>query len=237
MYTLSDDPSTVPEIAMATEESATADGPPSRPPSIATSSDITTRANNGRRVFMSRSPFAISESRRQDLGRRLERHALRRRDRRRQRPQEGGSAVIDLPPQQHGVVLVQSVVAVLHEHPAEVSELHRELDTSVRAETIDVLAALLPGRHVTGAAVAFEDLPLLEVDVDRVIPAPTVVHQIPDLAGAVTRHRRDPPEIRVELVSAVRSDAPGAAERRDGIVGGLLGAVPEHERARPGHGS
>src|SRR5262249_23252797 len=129
---------------MATEESATADGPPSRPPSIATSSDITTRANNGRRVFMSRSPFAISAGSRQDLGRRLERHALRFRDRRRQWPQERGSAIIDLPPQQHGVVLVQGVVAVLHEHPTKVPELHRELDTSVRAEAIDVFAALLP---------------------------------------------------------------------------------------------
>src|SRR6266571_5265982 len=123
---------------MATEESARADGPPSRPPTVATSSDITTRENNGRRVFMSRSPFAISEGGRQDLGWRLERHALRRRDRRRQRPQERGSAVIDIPPQQHGGVIVQGVVAVLHEHPAKVSELHRDLDTSVGAETIDV---------------------------------------------------------------------------------------------------
>src|SRR5262249_1141001 len=150
-------------IAMATEESARADEPPSRPPSIATRSDSTVRAYNGRRVFMSRSPFAISEGGRQDLGRRLERHALGRRDRRRQRPQEGGSTVIDPPPQQQGVILVQGVVAVLHEHPAKISELHRDLDTSVRAEAIDVLAALLPGRHVAGAAVALEDLPLLEV--------------------------------------------------------------------------
>src|SRR5256885_522220 len=149
---------------MATEESARADGPPSRPPSIATRSDSTARASTGRCIFMSRcSPFAIPEGRVQDLSRRLERHALRRRDRRRQWPQERGSAVIDLPPQQHGVVLVQGVVAVLHEHPAKVSELHRDLDTSVGAETIDVLAALLPGRHAAGTAVAFEDLPLLEV--------------------------------------------------------------------------
>src|SRR5207249_5819497 len=107
---------------MATEESATADEPPSRPPSIATRSDSTTRASIGRRIFMSRcSPFAISERGVQDLGRRLERHALRRRDRGRQRPQERGSAVVDLPTQQHGVVLVQGVVAVLRseEHTSE----------------------------------------------------------------------------------------------------------------------
>src|SRR3989449_4379764 len=128
------------------------------------------------------------------------------------RPQEWGSTVIDLPAQQHGVVLVQGVVAVLHEHSAEVPELHGDLDASVRAQAIDVLAPFLPGRHVARAAVAFEDLPLLEVDVDRMIPAAAVVHQVPDLAGAEPRRRRDPPEVRVELVSAVRPDAPGAAE-------------------------
>src|SRR2546422_903056 len=197
---------------MATEESARADGPPSRPPTIATRSDSTARANTDRRVFMSRSPFAISEGGRQDLGWRLERHALRRRDRRRQRPQERGSAVINLPPQQHGVVLVQGVVAVLHEHPAKVSELHGDLDTSVRAEPIDVLAPLLPRRHAAGTSVSLEDLPLLEVDVDRMIPVAAVVHQVPDLAGAEPRRRRDPPEVRVEHPAAICPDAPWAAE-------------------------
>src|SRR5438445_13488118 len=187
---------------MATEESARADvPPPSRPPSIATRSDSTTRANTGPRIFMSRSsPFAISEGSVQDLGRRLERHALRLRDGGRQRPKEWGSAVVDLPPQQHGVVLVQGVVAVLHEHPAKVPELHGDGDASARAEAIDVLAPPLRRRHVAFASV--EDLALLEVDVDRMIPAAAVVHQVPDLAGAEPRRRRNPPEVRVEPVSS-----------------------------------
>src|SRR2546426_1731397 len=205
---------------MAMEESARADVPPSRPPSIATRSDSTTRASIGRRIFMSRcSPFAISERGVQDLGRRLERHALRRRDRGRQRPQERGSAVVDLPTQRHGVVLVQGVVAVLHEHPAKVTELHGDLDTSVRAEAIDVLAPLLPRRHAAGTSVSLEDLPLLEVDVDRMIPVAAVVHQVPDLAGAEPRRRRDPSEVRVEHFSAVGPDAQGP---RNDVTGSLV---------------
>ena len=132
---------------------------------------------------------------------------------------------------------MQGVVAVLHEHPAEVPELHGDLDASVRAEAIDVLAPLLRRRHVARASVSFEDLPFLEVDVDRMIPAAAVVHQVPDLAGAEPRRRRDPPEIRVELVSPVRTDAPGAAERSDGVVGRLVGAVSELEGTRPCHGN
>src|SRR5258706_13972609 len=126
---------------------------------------------------------------------------------------------------------------MLHEHPAEVPELHGELYASVRAEAIDVLAPFLPGRHVARAAVAFEDLPLLEVDVDRMIPAAAVVHQSPDLAGAEARRRRDPPEVGVEHFPAVRTDAPGASERSDGIVGVLGGAVSELESTRPGDGN
>src|SRR5207247_10188255 len=69
------------------------------------------------------------------------------------------------------------------------------------------------------------------------IPAVDAVHQVPDLALAEPRRRRDPPEICIELVSAVRTDTPGAAERSDGIVGRLVGAVSELERARPCHGN
>src|SRR3989449_9157322 len=182
--------------------------------------DSTTAPTGNRRIFMFRS-FSIRSSLAKpslppcwldviELGWGLEPHALRRRDRRRQRPQERGSAVVDLPAQQHGVVLVQGVVAVLHEHPAEVPELHGDLDAPARAEAIDVLAPPLRRRHVTFTSV--EDLALLEVDVDRMIPAAAVVHQVPDLAGAEPPRRRNPPEVRVELVSAVRPDAPGAAE-------------------------
>src|SRR2546422_3803154 len=209
--------------------------------------DSTTAPTGNRRIFMFRS-FSIRSSLAKpslppcwldviELGGSLEPHTLRRRNRRWQRPQERGSAVVDFPAQQHGIVLMQGVVAVLHEHPAEVPELHGDLDASVRAEAIDVLAPLLPRRHVARAAVALEDLPLLEVDMDRMIPAAAVVHQVPDLAGAESRRRRDPPEVRVELVSAVRTDAPGAAERSDWIVGRLVGAVSELERARPRHGN
>src|SRR5439155_1761402 len=108
-------------------------------------------------------------------------------------------------------------------------------DASARAEAIDVLAPPLRRRHVAFASV--EDLALLEVDVDRMIPAAAVVHQVPDLAGAEPRRRRNPPEVRVELVSAIRPDAPGAAERSGRVVGRLVGAISELEGTRPRHGN
>src|ERR1051325_2948328 len=84
-----------------------------------------------------------SEGGRQNVVWILERHALRLRNRRRQRPQEWRSAVVYLPPQEHGVVLVDGVVAVLHEHPAPVAELQRNVYRPGWAEPPHVLAAPL----------------------------------------------------------------------------------------------
>src|SRR2546428_11252148 len=102
---------------------------------------------------------------------------------------------------------------MLHEHPGEVPELQRERDVA-RARPPDVLAAPLPRRDIARAAVAGEGLALLEVDVDRVIPAVLGVYQVPDLARAGSRCRRDPAEVRGELEAAVRPDAPWAVARR-----------------------
>src|SRR2546422_5201137 len=221
---------------MATEEAAKAEvPPPSRPPRIATRSDITVRANTGRRVLMSWPPFTTSERRPEDLGRRFEGHTLRLRDWGRKRPHEWRPVVVDLPPQQHRVVFVRGVVAVLHEHPAEVSELHRDGDASLGTEAIDILAPPLPCRHVARAPVAGEDLPLLEVDVDRVIPVILLIDQGPDLAGAGSGRCRDPPEVRSEYIVFGRPDAPWAAERRDGVVGRLPGFLSEPQGPLPGH--
>src|SRR5262249_14109070 len=51
----------------------------------------------------------ILQGRREDVVRRAEGHALRRRDRRRQRAQERRAVIVDLPAQQHRVVLVHRV--------------------------------------------------------------------------------------------------------------------------------
>src|SRR5256885_3887752 len=121
------------------------------------------------------------------LVRSAEAHALGRRNRRRQRVEERLPIVADLPAHEHGVVLVHRVVAVLHEHSAEVAELHGDGDAARGAEAVHVLAAALPRRHVAQAAIAGEDLAFLEVDVDRVIPATAAGLQGPDLAGPVLR--------------------------------------------------
>ncbi|MCY1450482.1 hypothetical protein D9M71_672910 [compost metagenome] len=127
-------------------------------------------------------------------------------------------------------------MAVLHEHPAEVAELQGDGDAATRVQPVDVLASTFPGRDVGELAVAGEDLPLLEVDVDGVVPAAAAVLQGPDLAGAEARRRRDTAEVRSEHVAAVGLDAPGAEEAGDRIAGGLLGAAAELEGALRRHG-
>src|SRR5438093_7016516 len=144
-------------------------------PVIQTSNDRAIGLSNDRLLHMFRSLFmsisllcAASERAAQDLIRGLEGYALRPRDRGRQRTQEWRAPVVDLPPEQHGVVLVRGVVAVLHEHPTPVAELQRDVNGAVGVQPPDVLAALLPSRDVRRATVASQRLALLEVVVDGV---------------------------------------------------------------------
>src|SRR5262245_65847886 len=92
------------------------------------------------------------------------------------------------------------VVAVLHEHAAPVAELHREGTLTCRAQPVHGLPALLPRRNYVGiadpvAAPPAENLALLEVDVDRMVPATVGIPQGPDLARTEPRLRRDPAEV------------------------------------------
>src|SRR5438093_5116766 len=120
-------------------------------------------------LFSCLSPFgAASERGGQDVIRGLEGYAQRLRDRGRQRTQEWRAPVVDLPPEQHGVILVRGVVAMLHEHPTPVAELQRDVHGAVGVQPPDVLAALLPSRDVRRATVASQRLALLEVVVDGV---------------------------------------------------------------------
>src|SRR5258708_35830683 len=84
---------------------------------------------------------------------------------------------------EHGVVLVDGVMAVLHVHAAPVAELHGQGYASPRTQTINVFAAFFPCGNVGGAAVAGQDLAFFEVDVDRVIPATATVDQGPDFTA------------------------------------------------------
>src|SRR5512140_568465 len=154
---------------------------------------------------------------RQDVFGGNEGHTLRRGDGRRQRLEEGRAVGVDFPPQQHRVVLVHRVVAVLHVHSAEVAQLHQQGHASARAQAVDVLAAALPGGNVGGAAVAGDDLAFLEVDVDGVIPAAAAVLQRPLLegVGAAARSGRDAAVARVQhRALVVGLDAPGTREVR-----------------------
>src|SRR5881397_157762 len=122
-----------------------------------------------------------------DLGRILERDTLRPRNRRGQRTQERRTVVVDLPSQQHRVVLVHGVMAVLHEHAAEVAELHRDRHGAAGMQAIHVLPPLLSGWNVGCASVPRQNLPLLEMDVNGMIPAAAAVLQRPDFTRAEFR--------------------------------------------------
>ena len=129
-------------------------------------------------------------------------------------------------------------MAVLHEHAAEVPELHRDGHAPPGAQTIDVFAAPLPWRHVAGLPVAGKDLAFLEVDVDGVIPATAAVLQRPDLARAHPGRRRNPPDARVEhRPVVVRFDAPGAEPDRRRIGDVLRAAPAELEQPCARHGN
>ena len=122
------------------------------------------------------------------------------------------------------------VVAVLHVHAAPVAELHRDRHRALRLQAIHVLASALRVRHVVEAAVAREDLPFLEVDVNRMIPPVAVVDEMPDLPRPELRRRRDPVVVGGELDPAVGPDAPMAGECGDRIAARLDAVLAEHER-------
>src|SRR5215475_15384450 len=79
---------------------------------------------------------------------------------------------------------MHGVVAMLHEHSVELTELHGKGHASAWTETIHVLAAALPCRHIGCAAVAGQDLAFFKVNVDRMIPACAAILECPDLPRA-----------------------------------------------------
>src|SRR5215217_1238477 len=151
---------------------------------------VTTFALNRRSVWMfscvfmwfSFSPF-LPESGRKYVVRWYKRDALRFRDRSRQRVQERPAGTIDFPPQEHRIVFVHGVVAVLHEHAAKVAELERDFHFTTGSQAPDVLAPTLPCGNLRSASVARQSLALLEVDMNRVIPTTATISQGPYFSG------------------------------------------------------
>src|SRR5947209_13209104 len=169
-----------------------------------------------------------------DLGRIYEGDTLRRRDRCGQRPQEWRASVIDFPANQHGVIFVYGIVAVLHEHAAPVTELHGQGHAAARTQTIDVFTAFFPCRNVAGAAVPGQNLAFLKVNVNRMIPAAAAILQRPDFTRAELGCSRDAAEIGLLHAGTIGLNAPLACTgvRSGRINGGLLGAAAEGEVAR-----
>src|SRR6478672_5010298 len=135
---------------------------------------------------------------REDFIRRNERYALRCADGRRERRQERSSQTLGLPADQHGVVLMNCVVAVLHKHAAPIAELHGDGYAAAWTQAIHVFAALFPGRNVSSATVAGQDLAFFKVDVNGVVPSAATVAEFPHLARAILRQSRDAAEARIE---------------------------------------
>src|SRR5579859_1689463 len=99
-------------------------------------------------------------------------------------------------------------MAVLHEHAAPIAELHGQSHAAAGTQTIHVFAAFFPGRNVSSATVAGQDLAFFKVDVDRVIPSAAAVLQSPDLARSVTRSRGDTSPAGVQHLAVVGLYAP-----------------------------
>src|SRR6185369_15788063 len=118
--------------------------------------------------------------------------------------------MLQVPAQQHGMVLVLGVVAVLHIGPGELPETGGHFDAGTTlilgADPEHLLACpFFPFRRCL--AVPPEDNRFLEVDMHRMAPA-AAVNQVPDLqrpfpagaglgwAGGKLWRSRDPPGIR-----------------------------------------
>src|SRR5690242_16334373 len=82
---------------------------------------------------------------------------------------------------------MHGVVAVLHEHSIEFTELHGEGYGSCRTQTIDVFAAALPRGHIRRAAIAGKNLAFFKVDVNRMVPTTAGIDERPDLARSGLR--------------------------------------------------
>src|SRR6476620_11769620 len=123
---------------------------------------------------------------RQDLIRVFECHTRRVWTGRWQRTEERRASIIQLPAQEHGIVLMHGVMAVLHGHAAPIAELHGKRNAAVWPQTVNILTTQLRIRDRDRGAEYSprEDLTFLKVDVDRVVPSAAAVHQMPYLTRA-----------------------------------------------------
>ncbi|MNI14241.1 hypothetical protein D3C73_674940 [compost metagenome] len=134
------------------------------------------------------------------------------------------AGVLDIPAQQHGGVLVLSVVAMLQVGPGEFAEADRNVHVlravDAFADEIDVLACpFFPFRR--RLAVTVEDDAFFEMHVHRVTPAVAAVPDFPHFQGAVAgepgrgrtvgqlRGGADPAWVHGEAWTAVGLDGPG----------------------------
>ena len=109
------------------------------------------------------------------------------------------------------MILVLRVVAVLDIGTCELAEanchLHHRAAVGLRADAIDVLAGVaFPDRR--RPAVAGENLPFLEVDMNRVAPASAVALDAPDFPRAHLRGSGNALDVGGEAIAAIGLDRP-----------------------------
>src|SRR5260370_30436816 len=106
---------------------------------------------------------------------------------------------------------MHGVVAVLHEHPAPIAELHPDDHVAVRTQAIDILTSAL--RRRWRLSIPGDDLAFFKMDVNGVVPVKSAL-QGPLFRSGESWLRRDAPEVRLP-----RASSTGAATRT-GVVGG-----------------
>src|SRR5579864_466832 len=116
---------------------------------------------------------------------------------------------------------MHGVVAVLHEHPAPIAELHPDHHGSARTQPIHVFASAFRRRRL--AAIPGDDLALFKMDVDGMVPAKPAL-QGPFFAGGESRLRGNAAEVRLE--SGAAAEAAEAAAAAVVVGGNTPGASP-----------
>src|ERR1051326_1645200 len=112
---------------------------------------------------------------------------------------------------------MHGIVAVLHEHPAPIAELHPDHHGSARTQPIHVFASALRDRRF--AAIPGDDLALFKMDVDGMVPAKPAL-QGPFFAGGESRLRGNAAEVRLQRASATEGAAAAV------VVGGNTPGSP-----------
>src|SRR4029077_12142212 len=120
-------------------------------------------------------------------------------------------------------IFVHCVVAMLHEHAREFTELNANGDRTAGVEPIHVLATSLPRRHTARTSIAGQHDALFKMNMDGVVPTTTAVDKRPDFPSARFGGGRDLVIVSWEALTTIGPHCPRC----------IIGAIGTAELERP----